>query len=195
MIYSDSGIQQSDLVVQIFFRFFSVVGYYKILNIVPCIISRSLLFISLYIVVSICPSQIPSLFLHPLPFTFIIHWPPSLFLVCWQTPSVVLAGWAHLMPSPVDSVSQNLIVIGWFQQSIVHLKGREQEMQFDQGRILFSLGWGWWWKGWIRVYVNSVWGITVMMSNFYSTSIVYILWSKLVTKNRILPVLPELPGG
>ena len=79
------------------------------------------------------------------------------------------------MPSPVDSVSQNLIVIGWFQQSIVHVKGREQEMQFDQGRILFSLGWGWWWKGWIRVYVNSVWGITVMMSNFYSTSIVYIL--------------------
>ena len=28
-----------------FFRFFSIIGYYKILNIVPCASSRSLLFI------------------------------------------------------------------------------------------------------------------------------------------------------
>ena len=37
-----------------FFRFFSIIGYYKILNIVPCAIySRYLFFIS-YIVVCIC---------------------------------------------------------------------------------------------------------------------------------------------
>ena len=37
----DSGVQQSDSVIFIyifFFRFFSIIGYYKILNIVPCAI-------------------------------------------------------------------------------------------------------------------------------------------------------------
>ena len=36
-----SGVQQSDSVISIsvfFFRFFSIVGYYKILNIAPCAI-------------------------------------------------------------------------------------------------------------------------------------------------------------
>ena len=36
-----SGIQQSDSVIHIylsFIRFFSIIGYYKILNIVPCAI-------------------------------------------------------------------------------------------------------------------------------------------------------------
>ena len=40
-----SGIQQNDSVIHIymyiyifFFRFFSIIGYYKILNIVPCAI-------------------------------------------------------------------------------------------------------------------------------------------------------------
>ena len=38
-----SGVQQSDSTIQIhiylfFFRFFSIIGYYKILNIVPCAI-------------------------------------------------------------------------------------------------------------------------------------------------------------
>ena len=56
-----SGVQQSDSVIYIyirthicifFFIFFSLRGYYKILSIVPCAISRSLLFI-LYIVARI----------------------------------------------------------------------------------------------------------------------------------------------
>ena len=34
-----SGVQQSDSVIYIcFFRLFSIIGYYKILNIVPCAI-------------------------------------------------------------------------------------------------------------------------------------------------------------
>ena len=38
-----SGIQQSDSVAYIFFfRFFSIIGYYKILNIVPCAIQWAL---------------------------------------------------------------------------------------------------------------------------------------------------------
>ena len=61
-----SGIQRSDSVIiqtdrqvdrdvcVLFFRFFfSIIGYYKILNIVPCAIIRLLLFI-LYIIVCIC---------------------------------------------------------------------------------------------------------------------------------------------
>ena len=41
LIYHDSGVQQSDSVIHMyifFFRFFSLIGYCKILNIVPCAI-------------------------------------------------------------------------------------------------------------------------------------------------------------
>ena len=40
--------QQSDSVmcISIFFRFFSIIGYYKILNIVPVLYSRTSLFMS-----------------------------------------------------------------------------------------------------------------------------------------------------
>ena len=38
LIYSVSGVQQSDSNIYSFFRFFSITGYYKILNIVPCAI-------------------------------------------------------------------------------------------------------------------------------------------------------------
>ena len=47
------------------FRFFSHIGYYKILSIVPVLYNRPLLFI-LYIVVCICYSQIPNLSLPPI---------------------------------------------------------------------------------------------------------------------------------
>ena len=49
-----SGVQQSDLVIHVYMcvylypffpRFFSVIVYHMLLNIVPCAISKSLLFI------------------------------------------------------------------------------------------------------------------------------------------------------
>ena len=43
---SDSGIYITYVCIYIFFfRFFSIVDYYKVLNIVPCAIQKSLLFI------------------------------------------------------------------------------------------------------------------------------------------------------
>ena len=42
-----SGVQQSDSVIHVFFRLFSIIGYYKTLNTVPVLYSKSLLFIYL----------------------------------------------------------------------------------------------------------------------------------------------------
>ena len=50
----------------ILFQILSVIGDYKIFGIVPCAISRSLVFI-LYIVIYISYSQTPTLSLPPLP--------------------------------------------------------------------------------------------------------------------------------
>ena len=44
----------------VFYRFFSVIGYYKILHVVPCAKQEDLVFI-LYIVVCISSSQTPNL--------------------------------------------------------------------------------------------------------------------------------------
>ena len=49
-----------------FFRFFFIIGYYKLLNIVPCAISKSCCASILFIVVLICSSQTPNLSLFPL---------------------------------------------------------------------------------------------------------------------------------
>ena len=54
-----------------FCNFFSIIGYYKILNMVPCA-SPCCLSI-LYIVMYICLSQIPNLFLPPPTFPFDSH--------------------------------------------------------------------------------------------------------------------------
>ena len=60
LIYNVSHVHQSDSVIYIyilFFRFFAIIGYYKILNIVPCALPQVLLFIyfiysSLYLLIS-----------------------------------------------------------------------------------------------------------------------------------------------
>ena len=33
-----SGVHQNDSVIYIYFRLFSIIGYYNVLNIVPCVI-------------------------------------------------------------------------------------------------------------------------------------------------------------
>ena len=56
----ESGVRQSDLVI--YNQFFSIIGYYKMLRIVPVLYSRSLLVICfIYSSVCVCESQTPSL--------------------------------------------------------------------------------------------------------------------------------------
>ena len=62
-----SGIQHSDSVrhkyVSLLFRFFSLIGYYKILNIVPCRSLMIIWFICIF-VVCICESNLISLYIY-----------------------------------------------------------------------------------------------------------------------------------
>ena len=69
-----SNVQQSDLVIYIYINthmyiVFQILFHYRLLqdiNIVPCAITRSLLFVYLYTAVCICYSQTPNLSLPPL---------------------------------------------------------------------------------------------------------------------------------
>ena len=78
-----TAVQQSDLVIHtcMLLHFFSIMVYHKILNIAPCGIQRTLVFI-LYIGVCICQSQIPNP--SPLAPTSLLSIPVSLFLICTQ---------------------------------------------------------------------------------------------------------------
>ena len=58
----ESGVQQCDLVI--YNQFFSIIGYYKMLRIVPCAIQQVLVGYLFYIQQCVCESQTPNL---PLP--------------------------------------------------------------------------------------------------------------------------------
>ena len=65
-----SGVQQSDSVIHeciyiFFFRFFSIIGYYKILRTVPCALQQVLVVYLFYI--QSCVSVNPKLLIYPSP--------------------------------------------------------------------------------------------------------------------------------
>ena len=70
LIYSVSGVQQSDSVIYIYmcvyvflFRFFSITAYYKILNIVPCAIQLVLVVLYIYVYIYIFYIYVYSLYI------------------------------------------------------------------------------------------------------------------------------------
>ena len=67
LIYNVSGIQQSNSYI-FFFRFFSIIGYYKILNIVPCAVCQVLVGYLFYI--QYCASVNPKFLIYPYPLHF-----------------------------------------------------------------------------------------------------------------------------
>ena len=83
-----------------FFKFFSHIGYYKILSIAPCAIQQVLV-VYLYIVVCICYSQIPNLSLPPpfplgnRKFVFYVYDSVSVLFIC------IIVSWSNSCSSKI----------------------------------------------------------------------------------------------
>ena len=82
--YCVSDVHQSDSVIHIFFSFFSMIGNYKILNIVPCAIEKILVYFMNRIVLSVDLILViyPSHTLSPLVTISFWSMSMSLFLFC-----------------------------------------------------------------------------------------------------------------